>query len=788
MLVPHTNSSLIQIAGARQLGNTLVQGTWMEQTRQLGNAMAMLVQTEPGQIHMNQINQLGNELVQSANDLVERYQGVDMASLAQVIRTRVMVQLDRYLDLLDGFQGTVAWLLEQCDHYPFISFILAYAFFLAFISMSPHFILSPRIPLGATRKKDKNVDEMGGGFRHGLTVTAHTELIQRAFFPALETHVSVSDLLFSSRLFIPLLWTWTARHPVPYVTLPATTPAIPPRLRPALLGSTLFINTNYRRESAPEAEAEAEPELELEPEVVAEAEAGSEPEPEPIQQEDTTNNPVVFRTPAAVGNSNTLWPSPLRVPDQTRLSLPISGDKSSNVVFNSSPSQKGNGKKKRRGGISNSSIDKASKNSSSHSSTGSFSNILDMFRKRRSAPAVMDKYSSSSAANIGKKKRSRLSSWLDVLPAVSKKQKRKSSQLSSEVSSTSQSNTTYSRGASEVHDEFEVTLPSTPFSSFPVTDIPPQRQLYRETSACTTCNITVSQNMLDADFVSDAYDPSRIPAYIPLTTAPKHEDESIDPCHVPGRSPSKHEDGGRGQSVSVQQGFLAAEQPLSVYAFHRHVHEHRQYRRSFLTMCRSEDEVKRWQGWAGRMERGKDEVESVNRRNVKAIEEKDDRNAILETPPPDGYMDTGLLIELGDENENENKNVDKQAWFARSTACELKNQVRLWWTQANSREQRLRESRAVWEQLKKQREKERQQLLWERRKEMIRHACSKERVKKRIEAMRAKRAEWKKREPERRVKRARERNAAKREERKKMTWKTRPPSVHSIPPDERWMV
>lgn len=303
--------------------------------------------------------------------------------------------------------------------------------------------------------------------------------------------------------------------------------------------------------------------------------------------------------------------------------------------------------------------------------------------------------------------------------------------------------------------------------------------------------------MLQADLASGAYDPSRTPAYVPVSS-PKHDDDDISPCDtVPSPSPLQNTaNTSQEQGVSVQQGTETGDNSLLVYAFHRHMHEHKQMKRGFLTFCRDIDEVRDWQLWAKEMERevGPNARQPSKYREVQRTaalphipqDAVDDMLAsygvcegvVLGVPPRGGYKDVGInIVEDKHKDGTSEQEKTKPSHSLEPNKSSLQNQVRLWHTHADGRKERIEKTRATWKEIQKERERERRQILWENCRKDLLSICKGD-VKKTFEKIKERKAEWDAMKAEQDKEEAEKKKAMKHEEMKKRTWKTRPPGIN----------
>lgn len=228
----------------RQVSSSLVHGVpdaWMEQTRQLANAFIVLApNAATNQVVKHEARQLANMLLQSANDLASRYRDIDSSVFARGLRARLCARLEKCPELYPFIEGTVTWMLAQVEEYPCLAVLLIYASILLLIGLFSYFFISPTL-------EDEDKNELSDIIRRASLSCSGEVIVHRGAFPALEAYLSPSALIFSSRLFIPLLWTCTERNPVPQLTLETTRPAIPLRRRPCL---TEFVTRHYLEENA----------------------------------------------------------------------------------------------------------------------------------------------------------------------------------------------------------------------------------------------------------------------------------------------------------------------------------------------------------------------------------------------------------------------------------------------------------------------------------------------------------------------------------------------------------
>ena len=212
----------------RQVSSALVHGVpdaWMEQTRQLANAfMALAPNAATNPVVKHEARQLANMLLQSAGDLASRYRDIDTAVLARGLRERLCARLEKCPELYPFIEGTVTWMLAQVEEYPCLAALLIYASILLLIGLFSYFFISPTL-------EDEGKNELSDTICRSRSGEVS---IHKGAFPAIDAYLSPSALIFSSRLFIPLLWTCTERNPVPFLTLETTRPAIPLRRRPRL--------------------------------------------------------------------------------------------------------------------------------------------------------------------------------------------------------------------------------------------------------------------------------------------------------------------------------------------------------------------------------------------------------------------------------------------------------------------------------------------------------------------------------------------------------------------------
>ncbi|EEP78932.1 predicted protein [Uncinocarpus reesii 1704] len=132
-----------------------------------------------------------------------------------------------------------------------------------------------------------------------------------------------------------------------------------------------------------------------------------------------------------------------------------------------------------------------------------------------------------------------------------------------------------------------------------------QRAVIDETLACgTTCGLVESldPSMMRTDLATGVYNPQRDPAY---TLSPAEMNDKSIILSPRQRSP-RQERGYMEVATEDQRAMFKAawrgRDPFALYTFHRHLHEHQQARRSFLQVCRDEDEVRQYWKWVSKLD------------------------------------------------------------------------------------------------------------------------------------------------------------------------------------------
>ncbi|EAS31182.1 uncharacterized protein CIMG_06661 [Coccidioides immitis RS] len=127
------------------------------------------------------------------------------------------------------------------------------------------------------------------------------------------------------------------------------------------------------------------------------------------------------------------------------------------------------------------------------------------------------------------------------------------------------------------------------------------RAVIDETLICgEQCGLVSSLTvaMMEADLASGVYIPTRDPAYLIATG----EDDAVSPTSQ--RPPTTYK-GYMEFATEDQKEFLKRApfvlEPFALYTLHRHLHEHRRARDSFLQVCRDENDLQEYSMWVNRM-------------------------------------------------------------------------------------------------------------------------------------------------------------------------------------------
>ncbi|KAL1958635.1 hypothetical protein VTO42DRAFT_3978 [Malbranchea cinnamomea] len=281
--------------------------------------------------------------------------------------------------------------------------------------------------------------------------------------------------------------------------------------------------------------------------------------------------------------------------------------------------------------------------------------------------------------------------------------------------------------------------------------------------------MVITPAMLEADLANGTYDPNRTPAYDLPTSSVWEVDRSPTAAGLP-QSRSCEE-----RMHVQQQAAPTSASQLAMYAFHRHLHEHRYARRSFMTMCRDFVELREWQVWATKAELkpGLSDDNGPHNDDGERAEQPRRVNVFFEIPGRHGFSDGYIDI---DESNKKGKTpvCNSSPSLTGGFASDLKNQVRLWWNRAEHRRARVQDSEKQWEKIKKEREYERRQALRRQRRSITNSGRRPKGIMKIVVGMREKRKRIQKQEE---MEIRKEQKRKKQEQKTERTSKTRPPPV-----------
>ncbi|WEW56025.1 hypothetical protein PRK78_001460 [Emydomyces testavorans] len=205
------------------------------------------------------------------------------------------------------------------------------------------------------------------------------------------------------------------------------------------------------------------------------------------------------------------------------------------------------------------------------------------------------------------------------------------------------------------------------------------RAIVDETLDCgMRCGLAedVTPATMDADLATGVYNPTRDPAFLLATD---EADEVSPTSQPPPQTCFGYLEAATDEQRELLQNAHLVLKPYPLYLFHRHLHEHRIKRRSFVHVCRDNDDLDDYLAWIH---------------------------------DPDSYY---YHNQTGNESVKNRRPCYEDEWPYND--LEIKRQVQDWRDKAGDRAKRLEEVTERWKHIMRQRARERRRLLAQQKRE-----------------------------------------------------------------------